>query len=100
MLALTAHCWLLSCEERRIRCGQISIFYCDAVMPSDDVWIGHGAIVLSGVVIGRGAVVAAGAVVTSDVERYSVVAGIPAWEVKKRFNTDDISRHEDLLGRP
>lgn len=64
----------------------------------DDVWIGYGAIVLSGVTIGQGSVVAAGAVVTSDVKRYSVVAGVPAKEVTKRFSLDDIRRHEELLG--
>jgi acetyltransferase-like isoleucine patch superfamily enzyme len=64
----------------------------------DDVWIGYGAIVLSGVTIGRGAVVAAGAVVTYDVGRYSIVAGVPAKEVRKRFSSDEIQRHEEILG--
>lgn len=63
----------------------------------DDVWIGYGAIVLSGHTIGRGSVIAAGAVVTSDVERYSIVAGVPAREIAKRFTTEDIRRHEELL---
>ena len=48
----------------------------------DDVWLGHGAIVLSGVRIGKGAVVAAGAVVTRDVPAGAVVAGVPARVVK------------------
>jgi acetyltransferase-like isoleucine patch superfamily enzyme len=64
----------------------------------DDVWIGFGAIILSGVVIGRGAVVAAGAVVNSDVERYSIVAGVPARKVAARFTTEEIVRHERLVG--
>lgn len=64
----------------------------------DDVWIGYGAVVLSGVTIRRGSVVAAGAVVTSDVDRYSIVAGVPAREIAKRFSTEDIKRHEELLG--
>lgn len=64
----------------------------------DDVWIGYRAIILSGVTIGRGSVVAAGAVVTSDVEKYSIVAGVPAKVVAKRFSPDDIKRHEKLLG--
>jgi acetyltransferase-like isoleucine patch superfamily enzyme len=67
-------------------------------MIENDVWIGHGAIVLSGVTIGRGSVVAAGSVVASDVDRYSIVAGVPAKEVAKRFSLDDIQRHEELLG--
>ena len=52
----------------------------------NDVWIGSGATILSGVTIGDGAVVAAKAVVTRDVRPYSVVAGNPAREVKRRFD--------------
>jgi acetyltransferase-like isoleucine patch superfamily enzyme len=63
----------------------------------DDVWIGYGAIVLSGVTVGRGSVIAAGAVVTSDVSKYSIVAGVPAKEVAKRFSNDEIQRHEEIL---
>lgn len=50
-----------------------------------DVWIGHGAIILPGRDIGSGAVVAAGAVVTKDVPAYTIVAGNPAREVRRRF---------------
>ena len=50
----------------------------------DGVWIGARAIVLPGVTVGEGAVVAAGAVVTKDVPPWTVVAGNPAREVKKR----------------
>jgi phosphonate metabolism protein (transferase hexapeptide repeat family) len=46
------------------------------VVIADDVWIGHGAIVLPGRSIGIGAVVAAGAVVTKDVAPYTIVAAI------------------------
>jgi len=49
----------------------------------DDVWIGAGAIVLPGVTIGRGSIVAAGAVVTGDVPPLTVVAGVPARELRK-----------------
>lgn len=51
----------------------------------DDVWIGERAILIDGVKIGTGAVIAAGAVVTKDVAAYSIVAGVPAKEIKKRF---------------
>jgi len=44
----------------------------------DDAWIGAGAIVLPGVTVGQGAVVAAGAVVTKDVERFTIVGGVPS----------------------
>lgn len=51
----------------------------------DDVWIGARSIILGGICIKRGAVVGAGAVVTKDVESYSVVAGNPAREIKRRI---------------
>jgi acetyltransferase-like isoleucine patch superfamily enzyme len=44
----------------------------------DNVFIGHGAIVLPGVTIGPNAIVAAGAVVTRDVPPGTVVGGVPA----------------------
>jgi maltose O-acetyltransferase len=47
-------------------------------------WIATRAVVLPGVCIGEAAVVAAGAVVTSDVEPYTVVGGVPAKVLRKR----------------
>jgi len=64
----------------------------------DDVWIGHAAIVVSGVRIGRGSIVAAGSVVTRDVPPYSIVAGVPANVVKLRFTPAEIEEHERRLG--
>lgn len=49
-----------------------------------DVWIGANAIVLAGVTIGDGAVVGAGAVVTKDVAPDTIVAGVPAKQIKVR----------------
>lgn len=50
----------------------------------DHVWIGSRAMILPGVTIGEGAVVAAGAVVTSNVEPYTIVAGVPARPIATR----------------
>lgn len=55
------------------------------VILGNDVWIGHGAIILPGRRIGDGAVVAAGAIVTKDVPAYAIVGGNPARVIKPRF---------------
>lgn len=62
----------------------------------NDVWIGHGAVILAGRSIGTGAVVAAGAIVTKDVPAYTIVAGNPARPVKRRFAEDIAGRLADL----
>ena len=49
----------------------------------DGVWVGAGAVILSGVTIGEGAVVAAGSVVNKDVEPFTLVVGAPARFIKK-----------------
>ena len=67
------------------------------IIVEDDVWIGHGAIVLSPAHIGRGAIVAAGSVLTKDVPAYSIVGGNPASLIKMRFTPDQISAHEEIL---
>lgn len=56
----------------------------------NDVWIASNVVILRDVKIGDGAVIGAGAVVTQDVEPYSIVAGIPAKKVKKRFDNNII----------
>ncbi len=65
----------------------------------DDVWIGYGSVVLSGVTVGRGAIVAAGTVVVEDVPAYSIVRGNPGVVVGQRFGPDEIRQHEVLLAR-
>lgn len=57
-----------------------------------DVWIGERAIVKQGVTIGTGAVIGMGAVVTHDVAPYAVVAGVPAREIRKRFEPAIVER--------
>lgn len=60
------------------------------IIIGDDVWIGYGAIIMSGVNIGQGAVIAAGAVVTKDVPPYAIVGGVPANVIKYRFDKNII----------
>jgi len=58
----------------------------------NDVWIGEGAIILSGVKIGNGAVIGAGAVVTKEVPDYAIVGGNPAKLIKYRFEESTITK--------
>ena len=60
------------------------------VVIGNDVWIGEGVSILPGVKIGDSAIIAAGATVTKDVEPYSVVGGVPAKLIKKRFTEEEI----------
>jgi acetyltransferase-like isoleucine patch superfamily enzyme len=62
----------------------------------NDVWIGHGARVLSGVTVGDGAVIAAFSVVTRDVRPYALAAGSPATERKRRFTDAQIDALLDI----
>lgn len=57
-----------------------------------DVWIGHGAVILSGAEIGHGSIVAAEAVVRGQHPPYSLLAGNPARVVKRRFSEPTIDR--------
>jgi phosphonate metabolism protein (transferase hexapeptide repeat family) len=59
-----------------------------AVRIGNDVWIGHGAVVMPGVAIEDGAVIGANAVVTKDVGPYQIVAGAPARPLRHRFPTE------------
>jgi acetyltransferase-like isoleucine patch superfamily enzyme len=60
------------------------------IIIGNDVWIGTRAMIMDGVTIGDGAVVAAGCVVTKDITPYSIVGGVPARLIKKRFTEDQI----------
>jgi len=72
------------CKECSTTKGYVSI--------GNDVWIGDGALILSGVTIGDGAVIAARAVVVKDVKPYSIVGGNPAKHIKFRFDEKHIKQ--------
>ena len=66
------------------------------IVVGNDVWIGYEAVILSGVRIGDGAIIGARAVVTRDVPPYTIVGGVPAKEIKKRFDEDAIQKLQQI----
>ena len=58
----------------------------------NDVWIGYEAVILSGVTIGDGAIIGARAVVTKDVPPYTIVGGVPARPIRRRFDEATVQR--------
>lgn len=56
------------------------------IVVGNDVWIGYEAVIMSGVHIGDGAIIGTRAVVTKDVEPYTIVGGMPAKPIRKRYD--------------
>lgn len=61
------------------------------IIIGNDVWIGYEAVILAGVTVGDGAIIGTRAVVTKDVPPYTIVGGIPAKTIRKRFDEETIS---------
>jgi virginiamycin A acetyltransferase len=57
----------------------------------NDVWIGYEAVIMQGVTIGDGAIIGTRAVVTKDVPPYTIVGGVPAKSIRKRFDEETIA---------
>lgn len=86
------------------------------IVVEDDVWIGFGAVIMSGVIIGKGAIVGAGALVTKNVPPYAIVVGTPAKVIRYRFpdtvqkeiqkidyaslTEEKVEKHKELLYSP
>ena len=66
------------------------------IVIGNDVWIGYEAVILSGVTIGDGAIVGARAVVTKDVPPYTIVGGVPARSIRRRFDEETVEKLEAL----
>lgn len=66
------------------------------IVIGNDVWIGYEAVILSGVTIGDGAVIGSRAVVTKDVPPYTIVGGVPAKFIRRRFDDAAIEKLEAL----
>ncbi|MDH6313473.1 virginiamycin A acetyltransferase [Parabacteroides sp. PFB2-10] len=61
------------------------------IVIGNDVWIGYEAVIMAGVHIGDGAIIGTRAVVTKDVPPYTIVGGVPAKEIRKRFDEEIIA---------
>jgi acetyltransferase-like isoleucine patch superfamily enzyme len=73
-------------EEHRY-VDQEKKYFCEI---GNDVWVGNNVMIMDGVTIGDGAIIAGGAIVTNDVLPYTIVGGIPAKPIKKRFSDEQI----------
>ncbi len=62
------------------------------IIIGNDVWIGYEAVILAGVTIGDGAAIGTRAVVTKNVPPYTIVGGIPAKPIRKRFDDETIAQ--------
>ena len=62
----------------------------------NDVWIGYEAVILAGVTIGDGAIIGSRAVVTKDVPPYTIVGGLPAKPIRRRYDEETAARLEKL----
>lgn len=62
------------------------------IVIGNDVWIGYEAVVMQGITIGDGAIIGTRAVVTKDVPPYTIVGGVPAKPIRKRFSDEVIAQ--------
>ena len=72
-----------SFEDLRIPIKEQGMLSGDIII-EDDVWISSNSVILPNCKLGKGSIIGAGAVVTSDVQSYSIVGGVPAKEIRKR----------------
>ena len=62
----------------------------------DYVWVGTNS-VMKGIEIGDGAIIASSSVVTKDVDKYTIVGGVPAKFIKMRYSDDEFLVLQEML---
>jgi len=67
------------------------------IVIEDDVWTGANITILKGVTIGHGSVIAAGSVVTRSFPPYSIIGGVPAKLIKRRFSEEEMKENDRIL---
>lgn len=78
-------------------CNDLASDARNSISIGDDVWIGFGAVLLTGIEVGNGAIIAAGSVVFESIPSYCIVRGNPARIVGRRFDEEQIEVHERLI---
>ncbi len=98
LTSLSTYPFPLFYEEWELEKGHITEAWDNKgdIIIGNDVWIGYEAIILSGVTIGDGAIIGTRAVVTKDVSPYTIVGGVPAKFIRKRFDDKTISNLLDI----
>lgn len=93
MASLSTYPFPLFFEEWRLEKKNVSKAWDNKgdIIVGNDVWIGYEAVILAGVTIGDGAIIGTCAVVTKDVPPYTIVGGIPAKPIRKRFSDETIA---------
>ena len=66
------------------------------IVIGNDVWVGYESVILAGVTVGDGAIIGSRAVVTKNVPPYTIVGGVPANPIRKRFSDEDIAQLLEL----
>ena len=72
-------------------------YYDQDVIIEEDVWVGANVTILKGVTIGKSSIIAAGALVIKDVPPYSIVGGVPAKVLKKKWDKEEEEKHRSFL---
>ncbi len=98
MKSLSTYPFPLFWEEYELESKDVTMAWDNKgdIVIGNDVWIGYEAVIMSGVHIGDGAIIGTRAVVTKDVEPYTVVGGVPAKPIKKRFDDEAIQKLQSI----
>lgn len=92
----TSPCFLSGHSATGNNFAEIAFASSKTVVIGNDVWIGAGCYIKSGIKIGDGAIIGAHSVITHDVEPYSIVVGVPGKYLRSRFDKDTMAKLMDL----